>query len=164
MKNSCEVCYATLAGYAEFSGVPGRVQTGCPNTPAFKSRYFSLHAPVTAIPHDIQFSKDGNPIMANQSTSLEEGHAAFIISKRVTRNSTLYEATTCVCSTVFNTGTVEPLLIWTSWGSGKASCVIRCPHFRGKFKCILDIAVSLAQKCPYFRVSFKRVLRILFWK
>lgn len=97
MKNSREVCYATLAGYAEFSGVPGRVQTGCPNTPAFKSRYCSLHAPITAIPQDIQFSNDGNPITANQSTSLEERHAALIISKRVTRNSTLYEVTTCVC-------------------------------------------------------------------
>ena len=34
MKNSHEVCFATRAGYAEFNGLPGKVSTGCPNTPA----------------------------------------------------------------------------------------------------------------------------------
>ena len=39
MKNSREVCFATDAGHTEFSGLAGMIQTGCPNTPAYKSRY-----------------------------------------------------------------------------------------------------------------------------
>ena len=38
-KNSHEVCLATHAGYAGFSGLHGRVRTGCPNTPGHKSRW-----------------------------------------------------------------------------------------------------------------------------
>jgi len=94
MKNSREVCLATHAGYAEFTGLPGRVQTGCPNTPGHKSRYCSLHAPCTALPKDIQFSEDGSPITVGPTTSSEERHVAVILSKRVTRNSNFYQVTT----------------------------------------------------------------------
>lgn len=76
MKNNQEVCSAKLAGYSEFAGLAGRVWTGCPNTPALKSRYCQLHMPVTS-----QLDEDG----------LEETHAAIIISKRVTRQSTFYQ-------------------------------------------------------------------------
>ena len=90
MKNSREVCYATHAGHAEFSGLPGSVQSGCPNTPAYKSRYCKLHAPITIIPHQIQFSEDGNPDLVNPTTVSEERQVAVITGKRVTRNSTFY--------------------------------------------------------------------------
>lgn len=102
MKNSREVCLATHAGYAEFTGLPGRVQTGCPNTPGHKSRYCSLHAPCTALPQDIQFSEDGSPIPVGPTTSSEERHVAIILSKRVTRNSNFYQVTTmCIYTVLF---------------------------------------------------------------
>ena len=75
MKNNREVCFAVDAGYAEFSGLPGRIRTGCPNTPGFKSRYCSLHAPFAANPHE---------------TPGEE-RPGIIIDKRITRNSTYYQ-------------------------------------------------------------------------
>lgn len=102
MKNSREVCLATHAGYAEFTGLPGRVQTGCPNTPGHKSRYCSLHAPCTALPQDIQFFEDGSPIPVGPTTSSEERHVAIILSKRVTRNSNFYQVTTmCIYTVLF---------------------------------------------------------------
>ena len=33
MKNHRDLCFSTDAGYAEYMGLPGRVRTGCPNTP-----------------------------------------------------------------------------------------------------------------------------------
>ena len=82
MKNNQEVCLAVDAGYAEFSGLPGRVQTGCPNSPGLMSRYCPLNAPVAAIPHE---------------TPNEERPAGIIVDKRVTRNSTLSQVT-CTAS------------------------------------------------------------------
>lgn len=76
MKNNREVCSAKLAGYSEFAGLAGRVRTGCPNTPALKSRYCQLHMPVAS-----QLDED----------ELEETHTAIIISKRVTRQSIFYQ-------------------------------------------------------------------------
>ena len=42
MKNQRDVCNAREAGYIEYEGLLGRVETGCMNTPAFKSRYVKL--------------------------------------------------------------------------------------------------------------------------
>ena len=53
MKNNREVCYAVDAGYTEFGSLPGRIKTGCQNTPAFKSRYCSIHRPFAAVPQNI---------------------------------------------------------------------------------------------------------------
>ena len=41
-KNHDDVCLAGNAGYAEY--IPGRVQTGCPNSPVYKTQ-FCLHNP-----------------------------------------------------------------------------------------------------------------------
>lgn len=98
MKNNREVCSAKLAGYSEFSGLPGRIQTGCPNTPVPKSRYCPLHAPAAAVPHNCQFSEDGNPVLPEQ-TSREERPAAIILRKRVTRQSTFYQVNLHDCNT-----------------------------------------------------------------
>ena len=49
MKNHRNVCCATTAGYTEYKGLLGKVQTGCSNTPAYKSSYCDLHKPVIAI-------------------------------------------------------------------------------------------------------------------
>ena len=92
MKNNREVCSAKLAGYSEFSGLPGRLQTGCPNTPMPKSRYCSLHAPAATVLHKCQLSDDGNPEMTDkESEGKEERQAAIILKKRTTRKSTFYQ-------------------------------------------------------------------------
>ena len=90
MKNSREVCFATRAGYAEFNGLPGKFSTGCPNTPAYKSRYCTVHLPITVAPKHIQFSEDGTASEPSER-EIEERHAAIITNKRVTRSSSFYK-------------------------------------------------------------------------
>lgn len=102
MKNNREVCYATLAGYAEFSGLPGKIPTGCPNTPSYKSRYCSIHSPIMVTPTQIQFT-EGDEATANslsEKKQHEEKHAAIITSKRVTRSSNFYQVSVLVKSLV----------------------------------------------------------------
>ena len=50
MKNHQDVCFAKNAGYVEFKGLPGRVRSGCPNTPTHKLRYCSHHKPSLQFP------------------------------------------------------------------------------------------------------------------
>lgn len=88
MKNHRDVCFAKNAGYVEFKGLPGRVRSGCPNTPAHKSRYCSHHKPVVATPH--QISPDtGLPTPSTSKPA--EDQVGLIIGKRETRSSTLYQ-------------------------------------------------------------------------
>ena len=89
MKNHRDICFATCAGYVEYKGLPGRVQSGCPNTPDYKSHYCSLHKLVVAIPQKIPADQDTSA--AIPSTSANEDQVGLIISERVTRSSTLYE-------------------------------------------------------------------------
>lgn len=91
MKNhSC----ATYAGFAEFIGLPGRVRTGCPNTPAYKSPYCSLHKPVLTVPLRIQLPEDDADCEVNipepDKDSAKEP-AGIIVEKRATRKSTFYK-------------------------------------------------------------------------
>ena len=88
MKNNREVCYAVDAGYAEFIGLPGKIKTGCPNTPAFKSRYCSIHIPYVA-----HHQSDGSDTQAQTTSSSITAPrlAGIITNKRVTRKSVLYE-------------------------------------------------------------------------
>jgi len=73
----------------------GKVQTGCPNTPDLKSRYCSIHAPFTVIPHEIQFSAEGTPACEDHNTpKKEESQVAIITGKRITRHSVFYQVTT----------------------------------------------------------------------
>ena len=82
------------AGFVEYSGLPGRVRTGCPNTPAYKSPYCSLHKPMLAVPHCIQIPEDdadcevGIPEPDKDSTKEPVG---IIVEKRTTRKSTFYK-------------------------------------------------------------------------
>ena len=69
MKNNREVCYAVDAGYTEFGSLPGRIKTGCPNTPAFNSRYCSIHRPFAAVPQNIQHSSEDKAIKSSSVTS-----------------------------------------------------------------------------------------------
>ena len=38
----CDMCNVCEAGYVEYDGLPGRIKTGCMNTPGYKSRYVIL--------------------------------------------------------------------------------------------------------------------------
>lgn len=97
MKNSREVCFATDAGHTEFSGLAGMIQTGCPNTPAYKSRYCVLHSPMVTTPQNIQFAEDGTPMTPSNSKGTKARQVAIITKKRVTRKSTFYEVSAYIC-------------------------------------------------------------------
>jgi len=93
-ENHRDVCCATYAGFAEFIGLPGRVRTGCPNTPAYKSPYCSLHKPVLTVPLRIQLPEDDADCEVNvpepDKDSAKEP-AGIIVEKRATRKSTFYK-------------------------------------------------------------------------
>ena len=86
MKNHQDVCSATHAGYLEYSGLPGRVKAGCPNTPLTKSPYCRLHAPVIAT----------STQSSATSTEATPEPVGLIVDKRCTRSSTMYQ----VCHTL----------------------------------------------------------------
>lgn len=69
------MCAANEAGYAEYAGVPGRVKTGCMETPEQQSIFCSLHKPCQMKPTEYG------------------GHRVIetILRKKLTRNKTLYE-------------------------------------------------------------------------
>ena len=75
MKNHRDVCFASNAGVAFFSGLPGQVRVGCQDTPSFKSRYCLAHTPTAA-------SSQGPK---------NEKQIGFIVGKRSTRTSIMYE-------------------------------------------------------------------------
>ena len=84
MKNHRDVCLATKAGYAEYHGLPGKVTTGCINTPDFKSRYCSLHKPTVTASDSL---KSGT----SEKDDEKESQVGMILSKRTTRNQTMYQ-------------------------------------------------------------------------
>ena len=86
MKNHRDVCFAGSAGFVEYKGLPGRVRSGCPNTPEFKSCYCKLHMPTVATP-----SKKSESDEAETSSTTVEDQVGLIVGKRETRNCTLYE-------------------------------------------------------------------------
>ncbi len=95
MKNHRDVCYAINAGYSEYAGLPGRVRTGCPNTPDYKSLFCALHKPAVALrsagvaePQDTCKSSSSQTLSQQDSSQEPIG---LIIGKRSTRNSTLYK-------------------------------------------------------------------------
>ena len=91
MKNYRDVCFAVNADYVEYKGLPGRVRTGCQNTPQYMSRYCGIHNPVVAIPQNIQLDENApNPSLSTTG----EDQVGLIVNKRVTRRSTLYEVST----------------------------------------------------------------------
>jgi len=91
MKNHRDVCNATLAGYAQFKGLDGQVQTGCPNIPVYKSSFCEVHKPVIAKPSQISDHCDETNV-GNMKLHNKEA-IGLIVSKRTTRNSTLYQVT-----------------------------------------------------------------------
>ena len=47
LKNHRSVCAASEAGYVQYDGLPGKIKTGCTNTPCQKSRFCLVHKPRT---------------------------------------------------------------------------------------------------------------------
>ena len=95
MKNHRDVCFATNAGYIEYKGLPGRVTSGCPNTPCLKSRCCKVHTPTVATPQSTQ----------SQQQSNTKDQVGLIIGKRVTRLTLLPFMGLIFLSTVhFSTG------------------------------------------------------------
>ena len=91
MKNHRDVCAAQEAGYAEFSGLPGKVKTGCPNTPQLKSRYCPAHAPTVFKSNPVLSDDDSVSMLTSRSSvQNQDVQLAYIVGKRQTRNSTLY--------------------------------------------------------------------------
>lgn len=91
MKNHRDVCYATEAGYA---GLPGRIKTGCPNTPGFQSRYCSLHTRVS-YRQSLSFSENDEP--ENDDATKEETQALQILESKSLRSSTLFKTHLLSC-------------------------------------------------------------------
>ena len=92
MKNHRNVCYADKAGYVQYEGLPGRLCTGCPNTPAYKSPYCNLHKPLISLPqhaNSMNSDYDGNSLTFHYT---EKKPVGLIIGKRATHNTTLYQA------------------------------------------------------------------------
>ena len=91
MKNHRDVCLAKEAGYAEFHGLPGRVKTGCPNTPQLMSRYCSLHTPTAFKPQGDDSFDDTTAVTV---PGKDDGQVAYITSKKQTRQTTFYQVFT----------------------------------------------------------------------
>ena len=89
MKNHRDVCAAKEAGYAEFNGLPGKVKTGCPNTPQLKSRYCPNHTPTSF--KSSPASNDPDSPSTSTASHSEEVQLAYIVGKRETRQTTLYQ-------------------------------------------------------------------------
>lgn len=90
MKNHRNVCLATHAGYAEYDGLPGRVRTGCPNSPDYLSPYCALHKPSVATKQCLNVEDEST----EEQSSVKESNQdllGIITDKRVTRKSTLYQ-------------------------------------------------------------------------
>ena len=88
MENHRAVCSATHAGYIEYKNLPGRVQSGCQNSPAFESSFCVVHKPALAMPQHVQVEGDS---FALDIRKTEEEPVGIITNKRTTRNSTLYQ-------------------------------------------------------------------------
>ena len=81
-KNNRPVCAAEEAGFVEYSGLPGKVKTGCLNTPEQQSAFCSHHKPRQMKVHS-----------ADPHSQMERAHRVveMILKKKQTRLGTYYE-------------------------------------------------------------------------
>ena len=77
-KNNRPVCAASEAGYVEYAGLPGRVKTGCMNTPEQQSLFCTLHKP-------------RHMKMTDEVQQCRYGVVETILRKKETRNTIFYE-------------------------------------------------------------------------
>ena len=86
MKNHRDVCAAKEAGYAEFEGLTGKVKTGCTNIPQLMSHYCRKHIHITFTP-----LSNVEEFKLRTSFTKIGATCALIVSKKCTRQGTLYE-------------------------------------------------------------------------
>ena len=81
-KNNRPVCAAEDAGFVEYTGLPGRVKTGCMATPEQTSIFCPLHKP-----------RHVRQQCSSSSVQKESRHGVIemILRKKDTRNTTHYE-------------------------------------------------------------------------
>ena len=77
LKNRRDVCGASEAGFMEYEGLPGFVNSGCQLSPLGKSKYCYRHAPRICL-RDIE----GSP---------SDGVVKLITAKKETRNGIYYQ-------------------------------------------------------------------------
>ena len=82
MKNRRDICAATEAGFAEYTGLPGAIKTGCQRSPGHQSKFCYEHSPRVA---SMTCAED------EQNLSSKENVVAFITCKKQTRSGTYYQ-------------------------------------------------------------------------
>ena len=101
-KNRRSVCMASQAGYVEYPSLPaGSIVTGCTNSPAFKSRFCSVHCPrsCSTPKYLCENDLDGSGVSVDQpTTNSDEQVVGVIRDKKTTRNSVYYKViSACLC-------------------------------------------------------------------
>ena len=87
MKNHRAVCLPRkLDMHNNHHGLPGKIRTGCPNTPDLRSRFCSKHKPTVVTPQPDQLEVEHS-----------KGLQGIIIGKKRTCQTTLYEVINTVC-------------------------------------------------------------------
>ena len=82
MKNSRDVCAAEHAGFVEYSGLPGRITTGCMETPEQCSKFCSQHKPCQSM-HCCGSDGDTQKYLG--------AIIEMILAKKETRSNILYQ-------------------------------------------------------------------------
>ena len=118
MKNRRDICFAKDAGFIEFEGLPGSINTGCHASPAYKSRYCDKH--MSLVCDSCHFEEDdtteldapvGPILRASQKHKLGESVILKIVTKKQTRKQTYYKVgKLCEC---FRTHPYVQLLLRT---------------------------------------------------
>lgn len=81
-KNNRPVCSAEEAGFVEYAGLPGKVKTGCMDTPEQKSLFCSLHKPRQMKVQSVD---------PHSQPEGRHGVVEMILNKKQTRTTTFYE-------------------------------------------------------------------------
>ena len=116
MKNHRHV--STHAGYAKYKGLPDAIRTGCPNTPALKSRFCSVHKPILPTPGNDEHLSSASPPSIRQQRQPE-----MVIGKHSTRQGYFQHVVVLKerIQTIFSikpTHIIEPHLTWALNGMG----------------------------------------------
>ena len=83
MKNQCNICAATEAGYIQYPNLPGSIKTGCQLSPPSALKYCTLHAPRVRAGMLMKES-DLSSEHSEPTRNTHEGVVQFITSKKVT--------------------------------------------------------------------------------
>ena len=91
---------ASDAGFVEYPSLPGKIKTGCVNSPAFKSRFCMEHCSRSCVSKSTKLSESDlhnhNPAASVESSDKSpsetgESIIGMILEKRETRGGTYYK-------------------------------------------------------------------------